>query len=120
MDVYLDAVFFPNIYKTPYLLMQEGWRFDLEDIDAPLEYKGVVYNEMKGAFFLPEQLLFTRIDEGLFPNSPYQYESGGMPEDIIDLTYEIIILRITKNYYPSKIYICLYGNIDILKKHYIL
>ncbi|ONI39524.1 peptidase M16 [Candidatus Epulonipiscium fishelsonii] len=113
MDVYLDAVFFPNIYKTPYLLMQEGWRFDLEDIDAPLEYKGVVYNEMKGAFSSPEQLLFTRIDEGLFPNSPYQYESGGMPEDIIDLTYENYIAYHKKYYHPSNCYICLYGNIDI-------
>ncbi|OON96403.1 MAG: peptidase M16 [Candidatus Epulonipiscium fishelsonii] len=113
MDVYLDAVFFPNIYKTPYLLMQEGWRFDLEDIDAPLEYKGVVYNEMKGAFSSPEQFLLRKIEEGLFPNSPYKYESGGIPEDIVDLTYENYIEYHKKYYHPSNCYICLYGNVDI-------
>ncbi|MGL6173770.1 MAG: insulinase family protein, partial [Cellulosilyticaceae bacterium] len=88
MDVYLDAVFFPNIYKNKYILMQEGWRYHLESEEAPLEYKGVVYNEMKGAFSSPEEVIFRKIKEVLFPNSTYCNESGGAPEHITDLTYK--------------------------------
>ena len=57
MDVYLDAVFYPNIYKTKEILMQEGWHYDLEKKEDELTYKGVVYNEMKGAFSSPEGII---------------------------------------------------------------
>nr|WP_307992183.1 insulinase family protein [uncultured Niameybacter sp.] len=113
MDVYLDAVFFPNIYKNDYILMQEGWRYHIEDKEAPLEYKGVVYNEMKGAFSSPEEVGFRKIKEALFPDTTYHNESGGAPEAIVDLSYEDFIAFHKKYYHPSNSYIGLYGKIDI-------
>ncbi|MGL4344461.1 MAG: insulinase family protein [Cellulosilyticaceae bacterium] len=116
MDVYLDAVFFPNIHHNPYLLMQEGWRYELESEDAPLEYKGVVYNEMKGAFSSPEEVGFRKIKESLFPDTIYSNESGGAPEFIPQLTAEDFLGFHKKYYHPSNAYICLYGDIDIAKE----
>lgn len=113
MDVYLDAVFFPNIYQNDYILMQEGWRYHIESEEAPLEYKGVVYNEMKGAFSSPEEVIFRKIKETLFPDTTYANESGGAPENITDLTYEDFIAFHKKYYHPSNSYIGLYGNVDI-------
>ena len=60
MDVYLDAAFYPNIYKYPEILMQEGWHYELEKEEDEVTYKGVVYNEMKGAFSSPEAILFRK------------------------------------------------------------
>ena len=116
MDVYLDAVFFPNILTNEFLLMQEGWRYHLEDKDAPLEYKGVVYNEMKGAFSSAEEVMFRKIKETLFPDVTYGNESGGAPEPIPDLSYEDFLTFYRTYYHPSNAYICLYGNIDIAKE----
>ena len=113
MDVYLDAVFFPNIYKNDTILMQEGWRYHIEDKEAPLEYKGVVYNEMKGAFSSPEEVGFRKIKEALFPDTTYHNESGGAPEAIVDLSYEDFLAFHKKYYHPSNSYIGLYGNLDI-------
>ncbi|OOB77484.1 MAG: peptidase M16 [Epulopiscium sp. Nuni2H_MBin001] len=113
MDVYLDAVFFPSIYKNPYRLMQEGWRYELEDLDAPLVYKGVVYNEMKGAFSSPEEVIFRKIKESLFPDNLYNYESGGAPENIVELTFEAYKDYHKTFYHPSNCYIALYGKMDI-------
>lgn len=113
MDVYLDAVFYPNIYKHPEILMQEGWHYDLENEEDELTYKGVVYNEMKGAFSSPESILFRKIQETLLPNTPYGVESGGDPEYIPDLTYEDFIAFHKKYYHPSNSYIHLYGNGDL-------
>ena len=113
MDVYLDAVFFPNIYKNDYILMQEGWRYHLENEDDALEYKGVVYNEMKGAFSSPEEVGFRKIKEALFPDTTYHNESGGAPEAIVDLTYEDFLAFHKKYYHPSNSYIGLYGDMDI-------
>lgn len=114
MDVYLDAVFHPNIYKEPESFMQEGWHYDLKDPSQPLSIKGVVYNEMKGAFSSPEQVLFGKIQESLFPDSIYRFESGGDPKDIPNLTYEQFIDFHKFYYHPSNSYIYLYGNCDIL------
>ena len=112
MDVYLDAVFFPNIYKHKEIMMQEGWRYHLEKPEDPIEYKGVVYNEMKGAFSSPEEIGFRLIKETLFPDTTYANESGGAPKDIPSLSYENFI-NFHKNYYhPSNAYICLYGDMD--------
>lgn len=113
MDVYLDAVFFPNIYQNDHILMQEGWRYHLENASDPLEYKGVVYNEMKGAFSSPEEVGFRKIKEALFPDNTYHNESGGAPEAIVDLTYEDFLAFHKKYYHPSNSYIGLYGDMNI-------
>ncbi len=112
MDVYLDAVFFPNIYKQKEILMQEGWRYHLEEIEDPIEYKGVVYNEMKGAFSSPEEIGFRLIKETLFPDTTYAHESGGVPTHITELSYEAFLDFHKKYYHPSNSYICLYGDIN--------
>jgi Zn-dependent M16 (insulinase) family peptidase len=116
MDVYLDAVLYPNIYKNPKILQQEGWHYDLESRDGDITYKGVVYNEMKGAFSSPEQVLFRKIQQSLFPDTPYGFESGGDPEYIPDLTDEDFINFHKKYYHPSNSYIFLYGDCNMEEK----
>lgn len=110
MDVYLDAVFYPNIYKYPEILMQEGWHHELNNENEEITYKGVVYNEMKGAFSSPEDVLYRKIQESLFPDTTYGFESGGDPQYIPDLTYEKFIDFHKNFYHPSNSYIYLYGN----------
>lgn len=116
MDVYLDAVFYPNIYNTPEIFMQEGWHYELSSREDELNYKGVVYNEMKGAFSSPEDILFRKIQESLFPDTPYSMESGGNPEVIPKLTLKEFREFHKKYYHPSNSYIFLYGNGDILNE----
>ncbi|WP_312560268.1 insulinase family protein [Anaerospora sp.] len=113
MDVYLDAVFFPNMLKDPEILMQEGWHYELDDKDSELTYKGVVYNEMKGVFSSPDAILDHKILEILFPDNTYGFESGGDPDVIPELTYEQFCEFHSKYYHPSNSYIFLYGNMDI-------
>ncbi|MBO7730741.1 MAG: insulinase family protein [Lachnospiraceae bacterium] len=113
MDVYLDAVLHPNIYHHPEILKQEGWSYKIENEDAPIEYNGVVYNEMKGAFSSPESVLEREIVHSLFPDTPYGVESGGNPDYIPDLTYEAFLDFHRKYYHPSNSYIFLYGNMDV-------
>ena len=115
MDVYLDAVFFPNIYENPMILKQEGWNYKLESPEDEIAYQGVVYNEMKGAFSSPEGILFRKIEESLFPDTAYRFESGGDPQAIPDLTQEQFLAFHKKYYHPSNSYICLYGDGDIDK-----
>jgi Zn-dependent M16 (insulinase) family peptidase len=114
MDVYLDAVFHPNIYSSKETLMQEGWHYDLKDTDAPLTYKGVVYNEMKGAFSSPDALLEKTVFEALFPETTYGVESGGDPDMIPTLTWEQFLQFHRQYYHPVNSYIFLYGKLDIL------
>jgi len=116
MDVYLDAVFYPNIYAQPEILMQEGWHYELEKKEDKLTYKGVVYNEMKGAFSSPEGCLMRKIQESLFPDTSYGVESGGDPEFIPDLTQKEFIGFHKKYYHPSNSYIFLYGDGNIDKQ----
>jgi len=113
MDVYLDAVFHPKIYQHPEIFMQEGWHYELESRDNPLDYRGVVYNEMKGVFSTPESVLFRKIPESLFPDTAYGYESGGDPDVIPNLTYEQFISFHRRYYHPSNSYIVFYGDGDI-------
>ncbi len=113
MDVYLDAVFHPNIYHEPKIFMQEGWHYELEEEDAPLSINGVVYNEMKGAFSSPESLLDRAIAHELFPDTCYGFESGGDPSQIPNLTYEAFLDYHRQFYHPSNSYIYLYGNMDM-------
>src|SRR6056297_1610917 len=113
MHVYLDAVFFPNIYRDPRILKQEGWHYELESKDKPVIYKGVVYNEMKGAFSNPSRQLNYYINKNLFPDNCYGYSSGGYPEAIPDLTYEKFLDFHRTFYHPTNSYLYLYGNSDI-------
>ncbi len=113
MDVYLDAVFHPNITKYKEIFMQEGWHYELESEDAPLKINGVVYNEMKGAYSSPDEILQTAIEKALFPDNTYSKNSGGDPEHIPELTYEGYLDFYRKYYHPSNSYIYLYGDMDI-------
>ncbi|WKY45640.1 insulinase family protein [Eubacteriaceae bacterium ES2] len=113
MDVYLDAVFYPNIYQNPYTFYQEGWHYHIEEEGDAINYNGVVYNEMKGAFSNPEEILQNKIFESLYPDSPYRFESGGDPDVIPDLTYEGFLDFHKKYYHPSNSYIYLYGDGDV-------
>lgn len=115
MDVYLDAVFYPNCLKNPQILMQEGWHYELENKDAPLTYNGVVYNEMKGALSSPEAIMEDRAMEKLFPDTTYSVESGGDPEVIPTLSFREFTEFHRRFYHPSNSYIYLYGDMDIEK-----
>lgn len=116
MHVYLDAVFHPNIYIHDEIFRQEGWHYELTDKAAPLIYNGVVYNEMKGAFSAPEQILYRKITDTLFPDTIYSVESGGDPDVIPQLTYEQFLDFHRKYYHPSNSYIYIYGDCDMEKE----
>ncbi len=113
MDVYLDAVFYPLMLETPEILMQEGWHYELPEVEAELTYKGVVYNEMKGVFSSPDAILEHQIYASLFPDTTYGVESGGDPDYIPDLTQEQFVAFHKKYYHPSNSYIFLYGDMDL-------
>lgn len=116
MHVYLDAVFYPNIYQEEKIFRQEGWHYQLEDKDAELAINGVVYNEMKGAFSSPDDVLDREVFSSLFPDTPYGVESGGDPKCIPNLTYEQFLAFHGRYYHPSNSYIYLYGNMDMEEK----
>ena len=116
MHVYLDAVFYPNIYQKEEIFRQEGWNYQLESADGEVTYNGVVYNEMKGAFSSPEEVIDREIMNTLFPDTPYGVESGGDPDCIPDLTYEAYLDFHRKYYHPSNSYLYLYGNMDMGKE----
>ena len=113
MDVYMDAVLHPNIYKRPEIFRQEGWHYELEDPDGELRINGVVYNEMKGAFSSPDDVLQRTILNSLFPDTTYQNESGGDPKVIPSLTYEAFLDFHRRFYHPCNSYIYLYGDMDM-------
>ncbi|HNY02900.1 MAG TPA: insulinase family protein [Bacteroidales bacterium] len=113
MHVYLDAVFNPLIYDDPRIFMQEGWHYELSGHDAPLQYTGVVYNEMKGSFSNPQRELWYQVFRHLFPANAYGYESGGLPEAIPTLTQEEFLAFHRKYYHPDNSYIFLYGDADL-------
>ena len=98
-DVYLDAVFFPRITES--IFQQEGWHLEPDEETGALSFKGVVYNEMKGAFSSPESVLMRHCLHALFPDTVYGLESGGDPEDIPSLTYENFINFHRSYYHPS-------------------
>ena len=113
MDVYLDAVFYPAIYESNEILMQEGWHYEIEKPEDPLTYSGVVFNEMKGALSSPDDLLENKIMAALLPENTYSKESGGNPAAIPDLTYEMFKDFHHRYYSPANSYIFLYGDMDI-------
>ena len=116
MHVYLDAVFYPNIYNEKKIFQQEGWHYEMEDEDSPLTLNGVVYNEMKGVFSSPDEVNDREVVNSLFPDTPYGVESGGDPKEIPTLTYEQFLAFHGKYYHPSNSYIYLYGNMDMVEK----
>ena len=116
MHVYMDAVFYPNIYQHDKTFRQEGWSYKLDNPEGELTISGVVYNEMKGAFSSPEGVLDRVVLNSLFPDTAYAVESGGDPEVIPELTYEQFLDFHRKYYHPSNSYIYLYGDMDMEEK----
>ncbi len=116
MDVYMDAVLHPNIYREEKIFRQEGWHYELEDEESPVIYNGVVYNEMKGAYSAPEGMLDRYTQSVLFPDNCYGRDSGGDPAAIPELTYEKFLDFHKTYYHPSNSYIYLYGDMDMAKK----
>lgn len=116
MEVYLDAVLFPNICKHREIFLQEGWHYELEDAAAEITYNGVVYNEMKGVFSSPKEVLFSAMLEQLFPDTSYSVEYGGTPDAIPELSYEQFLAFHKRYYHPANSYIYLYGDMDVRER----
>jgi len=116
MDVYMDAVLHPNIYKEEKIFRQEGWHYEMESVEDELTINGVVYNEMKGAFSSPDDVLEREIMNSLYPHTSYAVESGGDPDVIPELTYEDFLAFHSRYYHPSNSYIYLYGDMDMAEK----
>lgn len=113
MHVYLDAVFYPNIYKRQEIFWQEGWHYEMEHPQDAVTVNGVVYNEMKGAFSSPEGLLDSQVLKALNPDTAYAFSAAGEPEHIPELTYEEFLDFHRTYYHPSNSYLYLYGNLDM-------
>jgi Zn-dependent M16 (insulinase) family peptidase len=114
IDVYMDAVLHPLISEQT--LMQEGWHYEIADPNEPLTYKGVVFNEMKGAYSSPDNLMGRYVQQSLFPKHVYGVDSGGDPSHIPDLTYENFRNFWETHYHPSNSFIYFYGNDDPEKR----
>src|SRR6266446_4664765 len=110
IDVYLDAVFHPRL--TPQIFQQEGWHYELDAPDAPLAYKGVVFNEMKGNYSSPDSMLRELSQQSLYPDITYGLDSGGDPKHIPDLTYQQLKEFHGKHYHPSNAKLFFYGDDD--------
>ncbi|HVO84805.1 MAG TPA: insulinase family protein, partial [Syntrophobacteria bacterium] len=108
IDVYLDAVLYPRL--TPYTLQQEGWHLELDDPSQPLSYKGVVFNEMKGAYSSPDRVLAECSQQSLFPDHTYGLDAGGDPREIPNLTFERFTAFHERYYHPSNSRIFFYGD----------
>ncbi|MBP2026120.1 insulinase family protein [Peptoniphilus stercorisuis] len=113
MDVYLDAVFYPRMYEKKEIFMQEGWHYELENLESDLLLNGVVYNEMKGVYSDPQNIVSDVITFNLHKDSSYGVDSGGNPKNIPDLTYENFLAFHKKYYHPSNSYIYLYGDLNM-------
>ena len=107
MDVYMDAVLHPAIYQKKEIFLQEGWRYELDEETKELSVNGVVYNEMKGAFSAPDEVLGRYLKSALYPDTAYAFESGGDPEEIPNLTYEQFLDFHRTYYHPCNSYIFL-------------
>lgn len=116
MSVYLDSVFYPNVIKDKKIFEQEGIRYELNSPEDELKYNGIVYNEMKGDYSSPDWILSKSIQQSLFPDTSYKYESGGLPNEIPKLTYDELVNTYNSNYNPSNSYFYLYGKMDINSK----
>jgi Zn-dependent M16 (insulinase) family peptidase len=110
VDIYLDAAFYPRL--SPAVFQQEGWHYELEDREGPLGIRGVVLNEMRGAYASPERLLGVWSQFSLFPDTPYRFDSGGDPAEIPGLTYERFLDFHRTCYHPSNARFFFYGDDD--------
>ena len=110
IDVYLDAAFYPRITLNAF--QQEGWHYELDAVDAPLLYKGVVFNEMKGSYSSPDDRLNEFSQRSLFPDTVYGLDSGGDPQHIPDLTYADFKAFHQRYYHPSNARLFFYGDDD--------
>ena len=114
MDVYMDAVFYPDMYNREEIFKQEGWHYELEDVDDDVKYNGVVFNEMKGAFSSADDVLSRYTFNSLFPDTVYCHESGGDPAVIPTLKYEDFLKYHKEYYHPSNmLYYIMYGDMDV-------
>lgn len=111
MDVYCDVAFHPLLEQSTF--EQEGWHYHKESLEGELQFQGVVFNEMKGAFSDPIRLIFHHIFGGLMPGSTYSHESGGDPKNIPDLTYQQFVDFHKKHYHPSNCTFFVYGDADL-------
>ncbi len=116
MQIYLDAVFNPLLYDEPRIFKQEGWHHDLASADADMEFKGVVYGEMKGSFSNPARYVSLYTYRYLFPDVAYGFESGGYPPAIPDLTWKDFTNFHKTYYHPENSFIVFYGDADINKE----
>src|SRR5690606_8274959 len=118
LDVYLDAVFFSRLHELDFA--QEGHRVEFSEPgnpESPLEYKGVVFNEMKGAMSSAVSQLWQGISSYLFPTTTYHYNSGGEPAAITDLTYEQLLEFYRSHYHPSNAILMTFGNLNGTELH---
>jgi hypothetical protein len=116
MDVYMDSVLHPNVLENEKIFLQEGWHYELEKVEDPIVINGVVYNEMKGAYSSPEEMLTAHQNQALFPDTCYGKDSGGDPDHIPELSYEEFCSFYHQYYHPSNSYIYLYGDMDMVEK----
>jgi len=110
-DYYLDSVFNPLLYTDELTFQRESWRYELTDADAPLNVNGTVYNEMKGAMTI-ERAAYLNMLNALYPGSLAANNPGGIPEDILTMTYEDCVNFHQAYYHPSNVLIFLYGDLD--------
>ncbi|WP_298979431.1 insulinase family protein [uncultured Psychrobacter sp.] len=110
LEVYLDAAFFPNIHPLDFA--QEGIRVELDEDDKP-QFKGIVFNEMKGAMSGEIDQLYHTVAHHLFPTTTYHYNSGGDPADIPDLTHNELVAFHQSHYHPANSVIMSFGNIPV-------
>ena len=113
VDVYMDAVLFPDIYEKKQIFLQEGWHYHILDQADPITYTGVVYNEMRGAYSSQEANVSVQVNKALNEGTTYEHESGGYPYAIPDLTHENFLNFHKKYYHPSNSFLYLYGDVDM-------
>ena len=113
--VYMDAVFFPKAIEDPRIIKREGWRYTVNPETGEMVVNGIVFNEMKGMFSKPDKYLSFHLSRSVLPQTPYSYESGGLPEEIPKLKFEQIVEAHKKNYHPQNSLIYLYGDLDYEK-----
>ncbi|GEL67717.1 insulinase family protein [Marinilactibacillus psychrotolerans] len=113
MDVYLDAVFFPNVLNNKQIFQQEGWNLKYNESESRYGFEGIVFNEMKGAQSSSQRRFIQGLEAALYPNTPYATNSGGTPLSILDLTWEQLVEAHQTYYHPSNSFIYLYGEMNI-------
>lgn len=116
MSVYMDAAFSPVVAKNNRLLMQEGWRYVVDEKTGKISYNGVVFNEMKGALSDMYDTIYTELPSLVYPDTKYRYNSGGNPESIVDLSHAQLAATHKKYYNPTNACIMLYGKMNVTEK----